>query len=637
MPWTVNTFDNYSRMGDVGVVAICCVIFILLSSSYVSRTRSFRIFSALVGVLFTAAVLNIGYHDLLLLSNPRLNTWVYFLRIVYVVLLFNAFFLFTLYTTVVSNLEHKKARTVAITACVMLLIFVAADIFLSIRQIGFHIAPDGTARPGFDVFMIGYILFILFLAGQMYRIRKLLYKRVVYGFIGVMVVSVSIRVAQYAINQSSLTTLTFVLPAIAMLYIMHSNPYNVKVGTLDVHVMEDLVLRLYKRNSPFIFMSLLWPDYDMEGKHIPDQIQEQIRRFAREYFRNGTMFQLSNGHIVMIATKRRNPDYEEWMQSILQEFQAQYDRLRYPFKLVYGESVTDISRKSEYKELIDSIHATIPINTIHRVNQEDIARFSQREYILTELKDIYQRRDLDDPRVLAYCQPVVNCQTGMFDTAEALMRLELKKTGVIYPDSFIPLAENNGYIHVLTEIILHKTCREIRKLLEEGYALKRISVNVSALELRSDDFCGDIERIIHGAGIPTNKVAIELTESHSEADFFIMKEKIDSLSRQGIKFYLDDFGTGYSNMERIMELPFDIIKFDRTMLIACDKDDRSVRMVNSLAHMFRDMEYSVLYEGVENEGDEMLCKEMSASYLQGYKYSRPVPIEKLRQFLPRAV
>ena len=162
-------------------------------------------------------------------------------------------------------------------------------------------------------------------------------------------------------------------------------------------------------------------------------------------------------------------------------------------------------------------------------------------------------------------------------------------------------------------------------------------MNVSALELRSDGFCGDIERIIRSAGIPSSKVAIELTESHSEADFFIMKEKIDSLSRQGIKFYLDDFGTGYSNMERIMELPFDIIKFDRTMLLACDKDDRSVRMVNSLAHMFRDMEYSVLYEGVENEGDEILCKEMSASYLQGYKYSRPVPIEKLRQFLPRAV
>ena len=126
-----NTFDNYNRMGDVATIAICCVIFVLLATSYISRTRSFRIFCVLVGVLLAAAILNIGYHDMLILSDPAYNTWIYLLRIVYVVLLFNAFFLFTLYTTVVSNLERRKARIVAITATVLLVMFVASDIFNS--------------------------------------------------------------------------------------------------------------------------------------------------------------------------------------------------------------------------------------------------------------------------------------------------------------------------------------------------------------------------------------------------------------------------------------------------------------------------------------------------------------------------
>ncbi len=82
-----------------------------------------------------------------------------------------------------------------------------------------------------------------------------------------------------------------------------------------------------------------------------------------------------------------------------------------------------------------------------------------------------------------------------------------------------------------------------------------------------------------------------------------------------------------------MELPFDIIKFDRTIVVASAADERSGRIVDSLAHMFDDMEYSVLYEGVEDDRDETRCREMSASFLQGYKYSRPVPIEQLRQFL----
>ena len=116
----------------------------------------------------------------------------------------------------------------------------------------------------------------------------------------------------------------------------------------------------------------------------------------------------------------------------------------------------------------------------------------------------------------------------------------------------------------------------------------------------------------------------------------LMKEKIEELRGRGIKFYLDDFGTGYSNMERIMELPFDIIKFDRSLVVASGADRRSEKIVENLAHLVRDMEYSVLYEGVEDDGDEERCREMSASYLQGYKYSRPVPIERLREYLPKA-
>ena len=132
-----------------------------------------------------------------------------------------------------------------------------------------------------------------------------------------------------------------------------------------------------------------------------------------------------------------------------------------------------------------------------------------------------------------------------------------------------------------------------------------------------------------------DKIAIELTESRSEADFMVVKEKIEELRGRGIKFYLDDFGTGYSNMERIMELPFDIIKFDRSLVLASGADERSEKIVENLANMFRDMNYSVLYEGVEDESDEARCRGMSASYLQGYKYSRPVPIERLREFLPK--
>ena len=116
-----------------------------------------------------------------------------------------------------------------------------------------------------------------------------------------------------------------------------------------------------------------------------------------------------------------------------------------------------------------------------------------------------------------------------------------------------------------------------------------------------------------------------------------MKSRINELKCFGIKFYLDDFGTGYSNLERIMELPFDIIKFDRSLVIASGDSRKSEKMVGNLAHMFSDMDYSVLYEGVENDMDEERCINMSAVYLQGYKYSRPIPMEQLSEFFEKKV
>jgi EAL domain-containing protein (putative c-di-GMP-specific phosphodiesterase class I) len=275
-------------------------------------------------------------------------------------------------------------------------------------------------------------------------------------------------------------------------------------------------------------------------------------------------------------------------------------------------------------------------NSIHTITGEDIDRFRRTLYILGQLDDIHKKHDLDDPRVLAYCQPVYNIRTKRYDTAEALMRLNLDVTGVVYPDQFIPLAEKNDHIHVLTEIILYKTCREIKKLIAAGKKVTRVSVNVSALELKDEHFCDDINRIIDESGIPGDKIAIELTESQTEDDFILMKVKIDQLKERGIKFYLDDFGTGYSNMERIMELPFDIIKFDRSLLLASDSNERSRTIVSSLANMFVRMKYSVLYEGVEREDEERMCIDMDASFLQGYKYSRPVPIEELDHFFEKA-
>ena len=630
------SFDNYTFTGDLAVIAICFVMVILLMTSFVSRTRSFSIFINIIVLLVGSAVANILYHILLVHSTPGEYTAVYIMRIIYHALMFDTFFLYSLYIPVATGMEHDRARKIAISSSALFFILVFADIFDTFSGYGFQISADGTSVQKSNTFMIGYCLYIVFLLFAMNKVKGLLYKEIVKGFFATMVFSVIIRFGQLIFNQSSLTTMTFVLPAIAMLYYMHSNPYNITLGSVDVRAMEDAIKDMYSHKSSFVFLSLLLPEYDEEGKELPEEIKAAVRDFSTKYFRRCVLFQIGNGHVILIATKKHNPDYEQRISNILDGFAKEYDRFHVAYKIVIGEDIDEISQKNEYVSLIRSIHKIMLENTVHMVNSEDIIRFNKNEYILKELTDIYNKKDVNDPRVLVFCQPVFNIQSGQFDTAEALMRLKLDETGLVFPDKFIPLAENYGYIHVLTEIILHKTCKELSELIKEGFKINRISVNVSVLELKDKNFCGDINQIIENNSISGDRIAIELTESRNEADFMIMKEKIEELHQRGVRFYLDDFGTGYSNMERIMELPFDIIKFDRSMVLASKSDQRSEKIVENLAHMFKDMEYSILYEGVEDDIDEKRCQKMSASYLQGFKYSRPVPIEQLREFLPKA-
>ncbi|MBQ6401894.1 MAG: EAL domain-containing protein [Firmicutes bacterium] len=633
--FSANSIDSYSIAGDVSVIAICSVVVVLLMTSYVSRTRTLYIFLNIIALLVCAAVVSMVFHHLLVQRNPEFYTAIYVLHVLYHAMIFNVFFLFGLYITEASNMEHRQARVVAIASVLLFAAIVTADIVRTVTGAGVRTAEDGAVIYSESIFLIGYALYIIFLLGLLYHVRGLLYRRVMYGFYGAIGVAILIRVIQMILGHSSLTTMTFVLPVIAMLYIMHSNPYNVTLGTVDVRSMEDMVRTFYARKEEFIFLSMYLPEFDGEGKELPEEIRASVRQFSGRFFRSCVLFQISNGQVIMLVPKRRNPDYEKRIRRILEAFQEEHQKFNLPYKIVIGESIEEISRRNEYVSFIQSIHRSLPDNTVHRIREEDVARFNRNEYILQALADIHSKRDLEDPRVLAFCQPVMNLQTGQFDTAEALMRLKLDKTGIVYPDQFIPLAEQYGYIHVLTEIILHKTCQEIRRLTEEGFQIDRISVNVSVLEIKDEDFCNDIDRIIESNGLTGEQIAIEMTESRSEADFMIMKEKIEELRRKGIRFYLDDFGTGYSNMERIMGLPFDIIKFDRSMVIAAGSDERSEKIVENLAHMFREMDYSVLYEGVENDVDVERCQEMSASYLQGYRYSRPVPIMRLREFLKK--
>ncbi len=627
--------SSYSPVGDLVVVSICLVMFILMLFSYNRRTRSFRIFLSTVATLVVACYADVVFNLLGTMGEERLLPVVKLFRCVYHASLFTIFFLFVLYIGDVTQLNQKRRVRNTLIAGLILLVVVGVDVYDTVRGTSVVMGDDRLSFQSRGVFFYGYVAYVALILVLMTAVRKRLYRRVMLGFYGTMAMSFVVLLVQGVHGQSSFTAATFLYPMIGMFYIMHASPYDAAIGAIDSRGLEDTVKYNLENRKEFGFLSLYMHAFDEEGKSLPTHLQATIRRFATDFFRGAMLFQVGKGHWMLIYPIARNRNHEKRTKAMLDAFQAEYRLFQYDYKIVVGKSIDEVSRRNEYASFIRDIHRIIPENSIYTVGPEDVKRFNSNEYVLHELEDIYKKRDLNDPRVLVYCQPVLNIRTGRYDTAEALMRLKLERTGMVFPDRFIPLAEEYGYIHVLTEIILNKTCRQVGRLMEQHYAVTRVSVNVSVLELKLDRFCEDITRVIKRNGIPGDKIAIELTESMTDSDFILMKDKISQLREQGIKFYLDDFGTGYSNLERIMGLPFDIIKFDRSLVVACGASERSQRIVHGLANMLAQLDYAVLFEGVETADDEAMCEDMSASYLQGYKYSKPVPIEKLAGYFEK--
>ena len=627
--------ERYDPSSEITVLAVCFTMLVLLSVSFKVRMKSFRIFAAMLGMLICATSADLMLHYLMS-NNPKTPHWlVYGLRSAYHILLFCILHHYAAYTCEATMLGKNSRKPYIQAATALLIIFSIADTVGIFSGKTMHIIDGVISFEGSVIFAVGYILFVVLITALLLRVRHRLYRQVMRGFFGVMALSLIIQVTGRLRIQSTFNASSFLLPLIAVMYLLHSNPYDAQLGTNDLRGLNNLIRYLNERNEQYLFMSLYMRELDESGSAMSDELRALIRHVAESYFRGSALFQVSNGHMLLMVPKKKNPRWRQMIDGTLEEFRKEYERFRYDYKLVIGQSNPELKRRRDYVGLIRSIHSRIPENMIYWMQNDDLDQFRKYEIILKELADIAEKKDLKDPRVLVYCQPVYNLKTGKYDTAEALMRLKLEETGLVFPDQFIPLAEENGYIHALTEIILSKTCRVLHDLIAEGYEITRISVNVSALELRDPDFCGDIDRIISESGVDCERIAVELTESRNDSDFLLMKERIEELKGKGITLYLDDFGTGYSNMERILELPFDIIKFDRSMVIAGGQSKRSEQVLGSLADLFSKLNYSVLYEGVENEKDEQMCRELSASYLQGYKYSKPIPIGELRGFLSR--
>jgi len=233
----------------------------------------------------------------------------------------------------------------------------------------------------------------------------------------------------------------------------------------------------------------------------------------------------------------------------------------------------------------------------------------------------------------AHFQPIVDT-AGNIVGAEALIRWQHPELGNIPPDVFIPIAEESGNIAMIGKWVLFQVCRDI-KLMGAELGSRYISVNLSSKEFGSASLVQDISEIIASEKIPPASLKLEITESQSMEDIEAVIEKIRRLAELGVDVLIDDFGTGYSSLAYIKRLPAKTIKIDKSFVdrIADSEEDRA--FIRGVMAMIESKQKNVLVEGVADEKQYRLLRDMGARYMQGYYFSKPCTAADFHELLRR--
>ena len=252
--------------------------------------------------------------------------------------------------------------------------------------------------------------------------------------------------------------------------------------------------------------------------------------------------------------------------------------------------------------------------------------------VVTDMRKV-NRIEADMQRALAtgefkvYIQSKWDIKADVVCGGEALVRWIKPDGTTIYPDEFISIFENNGFVEKLDFYMLEMVCEKIRELIDNGDNVLPISVNQSRILLHSPDYVKNVEKIINRYNIPPGYIELEITESVFQDDLSSMIKTVNELKKLGIRLSMDDFGSGYSSLNMLKDVPFDIIKIDRVFFSESVASEVSRWILQETVEMVNGLGMETICEGVETIEQVKFLQQIGCKCVQGFLYSMPVPFE----------
>lgn len=280
-------------------------------------------------------------------------------------------------------------------------------------------------------------------------------------------------------------------------------------------------------------------------------------------------------------------------------------------------------RAAAFRYALQALTATTEIG----VATEHTEQISRNLHLRQSLEED-MRSALDNGAFFLQLQPQLASITREVVGAEALCRWTHPAHGTISPQIFIDLAEQNGFINQLGQWVIEQGCRTLLELGETHLLQTRLSINVSPRQFGLRGWVDHVLAFVDQRPDLANLLELEITESSMMQDPKQAMALLNELRSTGVRIAMDDFGTGHSSLSHINQLPIDVLKLDRSLITGIEQEVKSRRLLQNLIRMGKDLELEIIAEGVETQGQLMLCEDLGCDIIQGFIFHKPLSLEE---------
>lgn len=418
---------------------------------------------------------------------------------------------------------------------------------------------------------------------------------------------------------------------VLILFVILENPESTidrRLGCFNSYALTEYIKELQKRKNQFGILVLSFGNANLMEEHrgyaeellrgVVNTVNRQNKVLAFKNARQGLLFIGNDGDIL----------YRVGLD-ILEFLSKEGDW--------YKETRLALVRKGEIFKNTEELFSFLSFLQREYTNEKErvfpvgeaiIERYRQRFVMEQKIAEALQ-----EDRVEVYLQPVYNAEENKFTSAEALVRIREKNGDLIPPGLFIPVAESSGQILELGERVFEKVCEFLRKREAIDLGIRYIEVNLSVIQCERKDLAERLITILERYAVSPSNINFEITETASISARATLLANMRRLIDYGFGFSLDDFGKGQSNLMYVVEMPVSTIKLDIDMVKAFFKTSKAKLVVWAVVGMAHGMGIKLVAEGVETKEEmEAMCRE-GVDFIQGYYYSRPLPMTEFLEFI----